>query len=115
MTLDDESGAARPRAKSLENRTRPIAIKIATPFQQRIAPWQMQLARLRTRPGTEAAREAAILLPQIIAARIELEGALVDLNNPEVSAHSAVLSIRASLSRLREAMESFSTASETKK
>lgn len=80
------------------------------PFQQRIGPWQEQVAHLRSARmfralGDPERERAAELLPLVVAARIELDSALARLGEEAVTRHSLVSAVRSSLVRLHEELE----------
>lgn len=105
MTVDRTTRAANP--DSLLNKRAKV---IVAPFQQRIGPWQEQLAHLRSarmlRALPDQEREqAAELLPLVVAARIELDSVLAELGEEAVTRHSLVTTVRSSLVRLHEELE----------
>ena len=110
MTLDFEPEQPRRRASNLAVVTARSAKQLAAPFQKQIEPWQARLAHLRAmallRPREDVRAAAAELVPLVVAARIELEGAVEKLGDKAVAHHSAVSSVRAALVRLRDELES---------
>lgn len=109
MSLDTETEERKRRAPNVEYQAFREARKIVTPFQDRIGPWQEQLALLRTkrmlRAEPEIRTQAAELWSLVIAALIDLEAAFADCRDEAVAKHSLVASLRAALERLRDGLE----------
>lgn len=112
MTLSEGSWEHTRRAPNIDTELRLRAKKLTAPFQERIGPWQHELARLRStqmfRAEEDVRAQAAELLPLVIAARIELEAVLSDADDEAVANHNLVLSVRASLERLRSELDALS-------
>lgn len=86
------------------------ARQLVASLQARIGPWQRRLAFLRTmkmhdREDPNAYGEVDELVSLTIAAGIELEGLVDDLDAPAIAAHSVIVGMRASLIRLRTELE----------
>ena len=116
MTLNLESSERAYRAPNIDNVLRRRVRQLVAPFHERIGPWQSQLARLRVtrmfRAREDVRAHAAELSPLVVAARIELEAAVMDANDAAVAGHSLVASVRAALERLRCELEELSEAPE---
>ena len=114
MTLDADRPRPRQRGANVEANTLRRAREVAAPFQEQIGPWQQRLAFLRTtkafRSEHDIRSEAAELLPLVTAARIELDAALIELDDDAVARHSLTASLRASLERLRDDLDDLHSA-----